>query len=91
MKVNIMLTRKNTGGEGHILLLAAALLTVALVATTVQAVTGHGEFRIDIAVLSAIFYALWVSWYKDEERRQLAERLRVERAIREQTRSARPP
>ena len=85
-----MLTRKNIGGEGHLLLLVAALLAVALVVTSVQAIAGHGVFRFDIAAFSAIFYALWRSWYKDEERRQLAERLRVEREIREQTRSARP-
>lgn len=91
METYIMQIKQTSGGEGHILLLAAGLLLVAFIVTLIQTFAKNGPFRYDILISTLLSFGAWRSWYRDQQRMAMKERMRIERLIRDETRSAKVP
>ncbi|MBR1510923.1 MAG: hypothetical protein IJ623_09770 [Bacteroidales bacterium] len=86
-----MQNKNNFRGEGHILLLAAALLMAAFIVTLIQTFTKNGPFRHDILIIALLSFGAWRSWFKNQAQSATEERMRIERIIRDETRSAKNP
>lgn len=83
-----MQTRKNAGGEGHLLLLMAVVIGIILAIDTIPTLIAGGTLRWEYIILDALLLAWWHSWFKDEQRKALAERLRIEYVKREAIRNS---